>query len=118
MLAAVKFADGVAANGYPIDVHSPDGHQTHSTHLAWGQYYTIPYRCLYAEEAANLLAAGRNISASFEAHASTRVSPCCGALGQAAGVAAAMAARQDGDVRRVDTRALRAALWQGNQCLD
>ncbi|MEA5016908.1 MAG: FAD-dependent oxidoreductase [Candidatus Limiplasma sp.] len=116
--SAVKFADGIAANGYPIDVHSPDGARTDSTHLAYGQYYTIPYRCLYHEGTANLLVAGRNISTTFEAQASTRVSPCSGVLGQAAGVAAAMAAKEGGDVRRVDVQALREALRQANQCVD
>lgn len=117
ILSAKRFEDGIAANGYPIDVHSPDGDATNSRHLAYGQYYTIPYRCLYHEGTANVLAAGRNISASFEAHASTRLSPCCGALGQAAGVAAAMAAAGHGDVRAVSLQKLQAKLQADGMCI-
>lgn len=112
ILSARHFDDGIAANGYPVDVHSPDGEETNSRHLAPGQYYTVPYRCLISDEVANLLVAGRNLSATFEAHASARVSPCCGALGHAAGCAAAMAAAEGLDVRALDTDALRAELFR------
>ena len=110
VLGAAKFEDGIAASGYPIDVHSPDGEETNSIHLEYGQYYTIPYRCLYTDSISNVLAAGRNISSTFQAHASTRVSPICGAIGHAAGIACAMASAESGDVRSVSTDALRAAL--------
>ena len=85
------FDDRIAAFGYPIDIHSSDGTETHSTFLQDGTWYTIPYRCLINASVPNLMAAGRNISCSFEAQASTRVSPCCAALGEAAGCAAAIA---------------------------
>ena len=61
--------------------------------LKEGTYYTIPYRCLTNETIKNLVAEGRNISCSFEAQASTRLSPCCAALGEAAGCACALALR-------------------------
>ena len=86
-----RFEDAIAACGYPIDIHSSDGLGTKSTHLRAGGYYTIPYRSLQSSGVKNLLAAGRNISTEFAAQASTRVTPCCTALGQAAGTAAAMA---------------------------
>lgn len=87
------FPDRVAAFGYPIDIHSADGAETKSVFLKEGTYYTIPYRCLTNETIKNLVAAGRNISCSFEAQASTRLSPCCAALGEAAGCACALALR-------------------------
>ena len=85
------FEDRIAAFGYPIDIHSSDGTETKSTFLQEGTWYTIPYRCLVNSAVPNLMAAGRNISCSFEAQASTRVSPCCAALGEAAGCAASIA---------------------------
>lgn len=95
VLSARKFSDSIAAYGYPIDVHSSDeGGDTTSTFLPWGQYYTIPYRCLINPTVPNLVAAGRNISASFEAQASTRTSPACCALGHAAGCAAALSVKE------------------------
>ncbi len=105
-----KFDDGVAAYGYPIDIHSADGAETNSTFLREGGYYTIPYRCLVNDEIPNLMAAGRNISCSFEAQASSRTSPCCGAVGHAAGVAAAMAAKSGVLPTKIDVQALRETL--------
>lgn len=113
-----KFEDGVAASGYPIDIHSADGTETDSRFLRVGGYYTIPYRCLVTDAAANLVAAGRNISASFEAQASTRTSPCCGALGHAAGTAAAMAALSGVLPAKLDVQALREALRAQDAVID
>lgn len=95
VLRGTKFEDGIAAYGYPVDVHSSDkGGDTASTFLQWGDYYRIPYGCLINDTVPNLMAAGRNISASFEAQASCRTSPACCALGHAAGCAAALAVKQ------------------------
>ncbi len=118
ILNATKFADGIAASGYPIDVHSPDGEVTDSQFLADGAYYTIPYRCLINDTLPNVLAAGRNISTEFEAHASTRVSPICLALGHAAGCAAALAAQGDGDATHVDAQLLRDNLRAQDAVVD
>lgn len=94
VLQGTKFEDGIAAYGYPVDVHSSEkGGDTTSTFLQWGDYYRIPYGCLINDTVPNLMAAGRNISASFEAQASCRTSPACCALGHAAGCAAALAVR-------------------------
>ena len=90
ILSETKFSDGIACCGYPIDVHS-DGAETKTTFLRWGGYYSIPYRCLINSNVPNIMSAGRDISCTFEAHASLRVSPCCTATGQAAGTAAALA---------------------------
>lgn len=105
-----RFEDAIAACGYPIDIHSADGAGTDSTHLRDGAYYTIPYRSLLSSALKNLMAAGRNIATEFAAQASTRVTPCCTALGQAAGTAAAMAAAQKVLPGCVDTAALQARL--------
>ena len=86
--------------------------------LREGGYYTIPYRCLVTDAAQNLIAAGRNISASFEAQASTRPSPCCGALGHAAGAAAALAAKKGMLPGNVDTDELRAILKEQGAVVD
>ena len=110
ILHAAKFEDGIAASGYPVDVHSPDGQETNSAFLAEGAYYNIPYRCLLNDTLPNVLAAGRNISTAFEAQASTRTSPTCAALGHAAGCAAVLACQGDGDATQVDVRALRRML--------
>lgn len=105
-----RFDDAIAACGYPIDIHSSDGLGTKSTHLRAGGYYTIPYRSLQSSGVKNLLAAGRNISTEFAAQASTRVTPCCTALGQAAGTAAAMASAAGVLPAAVDVAVLQSRL--------
>ncbi len=118
ILNAVHFDDGIAACGYPIDIHSSDGINDDTRFLGWGEYYTVPYRCLINDKVPNLLAAGRNISCTFEAQASTRLSPCCGAVGQAAGAAAALCVRHSILPTRVDTDELRELLRQNGAVVD
>lgn len=113
-----RFEDGVAAYGYPIDIHSADGAATDSTFLREGGYYTIPYRCLVNDEIPNLMAAGRNISCSFEAQASSRTSPCCGAVGHAAGAGAALAVKQGKLPTQVDAQELRTILRGQDAVID
>jgi hypothetical protein len=55
-----------------------------------GNWYEIPWRCLYKREVGNLLAAGRIISAVGYAWDVVRVIPCAALTGQAAGTAAAL----------------------------
>jgi hypothetical protein len=58
----------------------------------------------------NLLVAGRCISATHEALASSRVTGACMAIGEGAGVAAAMAIASDATPREVDGEKLKAEL--------
>ncbi|MDE2039916.1 MAG: FAD-dependent oxidoreductase [Elusimicrobia bacterium] len=83
-------ADGVARGAFPIDLHSPDGSGLTLKRMKPGASYSIPYGCLLPKNLEGLLVAGRAISASHEAAASARLSPTCMALGEAAGVAAAL----------------------------
>jgi hypothetical protein len=53
--------------------------------------YAIPFRSLFSRNVPNLLFAGRNISATHVAFASTRVMATCAVMGQAIGTAAAQA---------------------------
>ncbi len=55
--------------------------------------YDIPYRTLVPQKLANLLVAGRCHSATQLAASSTRVTVTAMAMGEAAGVAAALAVR-------------------------
>lgn len=111
ILSYTKSPDDIAYCAYKIDIHSPTGRGTEICELAPGKYYGIPYRCLIPKGMANLLVAGRNISTTHEGHSSTRIMPVCYAVGEAAGVAAAMAAAgHDGQVRRVNPADIRSRL--------
>lgn len=113
ILAARKFPDAVVCNAYPIDIHSSvPGEASRHAHLAPGEYYTIPYRALVNADAANLIVAGRSISGEFAAQAAFRTTPCVGAIGHAAGAAAALAAAGDGDCRQGNYAALKALLLE------
>ncbi|MDR2674021.1 MAG: FAD-dependent oxidoreductase [Opitutaceae bacterium] len=93
LLSARAFDDAVALGAYPIDIHSADGQaETSTTHLRPDAAYRIPLRSLLVEQPANLVVAGRCISATHEASAAFRVTPICMAIGHAGGVVAAEAA--------------------------
>lgn len=110
LLNETLFDDAISACGYPIDIHSPDGAATDSTFLREGGFYTIPLRSLLNAQVPNVLAAGRNISCEFAAHASLRVSPSAGAIGQGAGAAVALAVKTKTDLFHLDLEALHATL--------
>lgn len=84
-----KFPDVVAQTNYEIDIHSPDGQKSCDERKIGT--YDIPYRCMLPKGVEALLVAGRAISATHVAMSSLRVQPTCFALGQAAGIAAAIA---------------------------
>jgi len=77
------------------------GDATSVEYLAEGQAYDIPFRCLVPQQVDGLLVAGRCLSADHDAHASVRVMAQCMAMGQAAGIAAAIAARRHTGLRNV-----------------
>jgi hypothetical protein len=92
ILQCRPFEDVIALGSWPIDIHPADGRVGVHPHKENPPVpYAIPLRCLLASGLDNLSAAGRCISATHEAHGSTRVSGTAMALGQAAGTAAAMA---------------------------
>jgi hypothetical protein len=78
--------------------------------LKSGEYYEIPYRCLVPLKIDNLLVAGRCISTTFEAQGSIRIQPVCRALGEAAGIAAAICIDKKVVPRRLDGTELRKVL--------
>jgi len=112
---ARKFPDAIARSNYPIDIHNPAGSGTVIEEVPAGDYYEIPYRCLLPVGMDNLLVAGRCASATHEGQSSLRVMPQCFAMGQAAGVAAAMAVRDGISPRQVDAEELRRALRKQGQ---
>lgn len=89
-----QFPDAVAYGGWPMDIHAPNGlydfDKLPSFVISFDGAYTIPYRSYCSKNIANLMMAGRNISASKLAMGSTRVMGTCAVGGQAVGTAAAM----------------------------
>lgn len=89
-------ADAVSFGGWAIDLHPVDGvYSPLSGCTQWHSkgVYQIPWRTMYSRNIANLMLAGRIISASHVAFASTRVMATCAHGGQAVGIAAALCLR-------------------------
>jgi len=100
--AGRKFADAICRSAYPVDVHSGrgDGYtrgEDNSGPAAPppGDWYEIPYRCLLPRGLEHVLVAGRCASGTHEGQGAIRIMPCCAAMGQAAGTAAAISVRQN-----------------------
>jgi glycine/D-amino acid oxidase-like deaminating enzyme len=89
VINARKFDDAIAQCGAPIEEHHA-GSDTRWEYLPDGETYDIPYRCLVPQKIDRLLVAGRCLSADHDAHASVRSMGQCMAMGQAAGIAAAI----------------------------
>ena len=126
-LACRTFPDDIARSAYFIDLHAvtsetaaraksiSDGENEKAERkhyaLAPGESHGIPYRCLLPQNVENLLVAGRSLSADRAVQGATRVMPFCFAMGEAAGLAAAIAAhKHEGRVRDVDTNELQIRL--------
>ena len=112
VLQAAKFDDSIARGNYPIDIHNPSGTGTYMKDVPFGDYYTIPYRCLQPVGMKNLLTAGRPISSTHEAHASHRVMNICACVGHGAGAAAGLAVRNQCSFGEVDIKELHRVLEQ------
>ena len=110
--ALTRFPDSIATCNYDIDIHNPSGEGTSHYYFKDGDYYTIPYGSLVPKGATNLLACGRCISADTEAQASLRIMPTCATIGQAAGVAVALAHTGNKSVRDIDITKLQYRLTQ------
>lgn len=105
--------------GNSVDVHGRFGPRSNEyITIPAGRCYGIPYGTLTPVGFANLLVAGRCISAESDAAGAIRVMPPCMGLGQAAGAAAALAVQTSGDTRELNTAILRERLREQNVFLD
>ncbi len=69
-----------------------------------GRDYYTPYRAMLPKGIDNLIVAGRHYSVEGEAQKLSREIPPCMAQGEAAGIAAALAVKEDTTLRRVNYR--------------
>jgi len=136
-LACRSFEDDIARNAYFIDIHavtteaaaraktisdtaSDTAAKTHYA-LPPGESHGIPYRCLLPQGIENLLVAGRSLSADRAVQGAARVMPFCFAMGEAAGLAAALSARdhagrvRDVNIADLQTRLRAQGAWLGEE---
>lgn len=113
------FADEIGRFSYPVDLHAnrPDPKvfrhfedEFKTLRYQPGENYGIPYRCLLPRELDNVLVAGRCLSSDRYIQGSLRVMPGCYITGQAAGLAAALAAARGLTPRQVSVPELQGRL--------
>ena len=127
-----KKDDAIAVSSFPIDSHDcrrialPDGVINEGTIYPvripgrrHGYAYHVPYRAITpsASECTNLLVPVA-LSATHVAYSSVRVEPTWMAIGQSAGIAAALAAKAGVTVQALDYPTLRKRLLTQNVVLD
>ncbi len=87
-----KFDDAICNAFYPVDLHTKTG--VRPKPLKPGTVPTIPLSALIPKGSRNIIVAGRCVSSDRLANSGLRVQAPCMAMGQAAGVAAALAAKK------------------------
>ena len=107
VLSSREFDDSIARASCPIDIHPRNNEP--AVYQVLKKSYSIPYRTLISNEISNLIATGRCISTDQEAHSSVRRMAPGFALGEAAGIAAALSL-ENNDVRTISVKQLQSIL--------
>ncbi len=117
LIKGARFEDAICRCTFPVDVHAtdPDKSKSFDTEAVKAKAYDIPLRALIARDVDGLMMAGRCISGDFVAHSSYRVTGNAVAMGQAAGVTAALAVKQDKLPHQVAWDDVKAALVKMNR---
>lgn len=135
VLSGRQFADAVANGSYRVDVHNLerggftlrylDGREVRidadgRTVGRWREeraqdptFYQVPYRSMVSSRLPNVILAGRMIGTDRGAFGAVRVMVNLNQVGEAAGVAAALAAQSGCAVSELDPAELRTALADG-----
>lgn len=109
--------DNILIASNSVDVHGKGGGNKTSYTTIDADWYGVPYRCLIPLGVENLLVAGRCLSATSDAAGAVRVMPPVMAMGQAAGLAAALAIRTVCTPRILDYSLLRKSLLENGVML-
>ena len=133
VLENITKPDSIGISSFPIDSHdcqrvaTSDGgwinegtiFPVHMNGTKYGQPHQVAYRCLTPKrtECTNLLVP-TCLSASHVAFSSIRVEPTWIVLGQSAGVAAAMAAKNNSTVQELSIEKLQSRLRKVSQVID
>lgn len=121
ILTNARFDDSIGRTGRAMNVHSTGGGAENE--ISGGRKWTeapnpigadIPYRSLLPKTVLNLLVCGRCMSVDRDALGSIRGEPVCMVTGEAAGVAAAIAAKEGISVQAVQIGELQGTLLKRN----
>ena len=114
------FEDTIGFSGYGWDLPDPrkPSHQPLHGLERKRNYTPIPFRVMVPRPLKNIICPGRAISVERHVLGPLREQGACYAMGHAAGVAAAMVAKNGGSFAEIDTEALREELRQENAKVD
>ena len=106
-----NFEDSIGGSSHHIDGPGVTEEMAKMKMEKW--MFHIPYRIMLPAKMKNLLVAGRAVSATKVASGAIRVSVSCMQMGEAAGVAAAMAAKEGISPDEIDVKSLQKILLDG-----
>ena len=111
VVAGRKRPDGICTSDFCVDVHALNKRDGgYGNRGIKAQPFDLPMGALIAADVDNLMMAGRCISGDFIAHASYRVTGNAVAMGEAAGVVAALASRDGNAPHHIEHRAVQKQL--------
>lgn len=109
VLGCADFDDTIGVNGWPVEAHVAG-----TVEFRWQRgergFNQLPFRIIVPPSTGNLYVAGRCASMTHGAQSAARVTGPCFAMGEAAGVAAAMALRAGSSGAAVDVTELQRRL--------
>lgn len=110
VLSNRKWDDAVCSYHAPVAIHTADGKNIDFIDMKPGTSYDIPYGCLLPKSLDGIIVAGRCISVEADIIGTIRNMTSCLAMGQAAGVAAALASQKGILPRNIQPKELETAL--------
>lgn len=109
--------DSILLASNSVDVHGKGGSNATQYTTINGKWYGVPYGTLVPVGVKNLLVAGRCLSATSDAAGAVRVMPPVMAMGQAAGIAAALSATSGVTPGELDFADIKSELLKGKAFL-
>lgn len=100
--------DSIALYSYFIDIHKGNGEGTYTKTIE--EPYGVPFGCTVSNSIDGLMMAGRCISVDHVAFGSSRIMTLCMAVGEAAGIGAALSVKKGITPREVDPQEVRSIL--------
>ena len=120
VVSGIEFPDTIGFSTHGWDLPDPrrPSYQPMRKVVRRRPYTPIPYRCLVPRPIRNLICPGRAISVERHVLGPLRVQAPCFAMGEAAGLAAAMVVNQGIAFRDVDVTSLREGLRRNGAIVD